>query len=42
MTKTTVNDKRIFYKIDAHYRLMLALAVSAIVCFFFLENIIRA
>ena len=39
MAKTTVNDKRIFYKMDAHYRLMLALAVSAIVCFFFWKTL---
>jgi uncharacterized membrane protein len=32
MAKTVTTDKRFFYKIDAHYRLMTALVVSAIVC----------
>jgi len=32
MAKTIITDRRFFYKIDAHYRLMIALAVSAIVC----------
>src|ERR1700753_3608670 len=39
MTKTINTDKRFFYRIDAHYRLMLALAVSAIVFFCFHNNV---
>jgi len=35
MAKTLTTDRRIFYKIDAHYRLMLAIAVSVIVFFCF-------
>jgi len=33
MAKTTGPDKRFFFRLDAHYRLMLALTVSAIVFF---------
>lgn len=36
MTKTLKADKRIFFRLDAHYRLMISLAVSAIT--FFLIN----
>ena len=36
MTKTLKADKRIFYRLDAHYRLIISLAVSAIT--FFLIN----
>jgi uncharacterized membrane protein len=32
MAKAITTDRRFFYKIDAHYRLMIAIAVSAIVC----------
>lgn len=39
MANTIVTDKRFFYKIDAHYRLMIALAVSAIVCSVFLNRL---
>jgi uncharacterized membrane protein len=31
MTKTIKTDKRLFFRLDAHYRLMIAFAVSAIV-----------
>jgi uncharacterized membrane protein len=33
MPKTITTDKRIFYRLDAHYRLLIALTVSAIVFF---------
>src|ERR1700743_2878806 len=36
MTKTLKADKRIFYRLDAHYRLIISLAISAIT--FFLIN----
>ena len=39
MAKTIKTDKRFFYRIDAHYRLMLALAVSAIVFFCFHNSV---
>jgi len=35
MAKAITTDKRFFYKIDAHYRLMMALVVSALVCIVF-------
>jgi uncharacterized membrane protein len=35
MTKT---DKRLFYRLDANYRLLIALCISAIVCFFIRVN----
>ena len=35
MANTITTDKRFFYKIDAHYRLMIAIAVSIIVCIVF-------
>src|ERR1700749_880821 len=36
MAKTLNTDKRLFFRLDAHYRLMIAFVVSAIV--FFLTN----
>jgi uncharacterized membrane protein len=39
MANTIATDKRFFYKIDAHYRLMMALVVSAIVFFIFLNRL---
>jgi uncharacterized membrane protein len=39
MTNTISTDKRFFYKIDAHYRLMIALAVSVIVFFIFFNKL---
>jgi uncharacterized membrane protein len=39
MANTIVTDKRFFYKIDAHYRLMMALVVSVIVFFIFLNRL---
>ena len=39
MANTIVTDKRFFYKIDAHYRLMIAFAVSAIVFSVFLNRL---
>src|ERR1700740_2742539 len=39
MTKTIKTDKRFFYRLDAHYRLMIALGVSAIVFLIFRGNI---
>lgn len=34
MTKTLTSDKRLFFRLDAHYRLLISLFISAIVCFF--------
>jgi len=39
MTKTYQTDKRFFYRLDARYRLMIALAVSTIVFFCFRDNV---
>jgi uncharacterized membrane protein len=39
MTKTYRTDKRFFYRLDARYRLMIALAVSTIVFFCFRDNV---
>ena len=39
MANTIVTDKRFFYKIDAHYRLMMALMVSVIVFFVFFKRL---
>jgi uncharacterized membrane protein len=39
MANIIATDKRFFYKIDAHYRLMIALAVSVIVFFIFLNRL---
>jgi uncharacterized membrane protein len=39
MTKAVTTDKRFFYKIDAHYRLMMAIAVSVIVFFCFWKRL---
>jgi len=39
MTKTYRADKRFFYRLDARYRLMIALAVSTIVFFCFRGNV---
>src|ERR1700733_548664 len=39
MTKTIKTDKRFFFRLDAHYRLMIALAVSTIVFFCFHDKV---
>jgi len=39
MTKTITPDKRFFFRLDAHYRLMIALLVSAIVFFCFRDRV---
>ena len=39
MAKPLKADKRIFYRLDAHYRLLIALAVAAISCFCFRERV---
>jgi uncharacterized membrane protein len=39
MANTIATDKRFFYKIDAHYRLMVALVVSVVVFFIFLNRL---
>lgn len=39
MTKTYRADKRFFYRLDARYRLIIALAVSAIAFFCFRGNV---
>jgi uncharacterized membrane protein len=39
MSKTIVPDKRFFYRLDAHYRLMLAIVVSIIVFFCFRDRL---
>jgi len=39
MTKTIKPDKRLFFKLDAHYRLMISMAVSAIVFFSFRDRL---
>lgn len=39
MANTIVTDKRFFYKIDAHYRLMMALVVSVIVFLIFFKRL---
>jgi len=39
MAKVITTDKRFFYKMDAHYRLMMALMVSAIVLIFFWQRL---
>jgi len=39
MTKTITTDKRFFYKIDAHYRLIMALVVGIIVFFCFRNTV---
>jgi len=39
MAKTIKPDRRFFFRLDAHYRLMIALVVSAIVFFSFLNHL---
>lgn len=39
MTKTIKPDKRFFFRLDAHYRLIISLAVSVIVFFCFRTNV---